>query len=74
LSAGLIATAMLVTPVMARESHMAERHVAGETHAMRSPTAGYIEGHAGFRASHAQAVPAAPDGEDCDVGDNPFIC
>jgi hypothetical protein len=33
LSAGLIATAMLATPVMAREHHMARRHVATEANA-----------------------------------------
>jgi hypothetical protein len=74
LSAGLIATAMLVTPVMARENHMAEHHVAGETNARTSPTAGYIDGHVGFPAPRAEALPAPADGENCDVGDNPFIC
>jgi hypothetical protein len=40
LSAGLIATAMLATPVMAREHHAAHRHVATEANASVFPTDG----------------------------------
>jgi hypothetical protein len=74
LSVGLIATAMLVTPAMARENYVAERHVVGETNARTSPTARYIDGRVGFPAPRVRALPAPPDGENCDVGDNPFIC
>jgi hypothetical protein len=74
LSAGLIATAMLVTPAMARENYVGERHVVGETHARTSPGADYIDGRVGTPAPRIRALPAPPDGENCDVGDNPFIC
>ena len=73
LSAGLIATAMLVTPAMARENYVGERHVVGETNARTSPTARYFDGHVGVPAPRVEALPAPPDGENCDVGDNPFI-
>ena len=66
LSAGLIATAMLATPAMARENYVAQRHVSEDAHTSASPTARYFDGHVG--------IPAPPDGENCDVGDNPRIC
>jgi hypothetical protein len=74
LSAGLIAAAMLATPAIARENHIAERHVAGETNARTSPAAHYLDGRVGISAPRVRALPAPPDGENCDVGDNPFIC
>ena len=39
-----------------------------------SPTARYIDGPVGIRAPRVAIPPAPPDGENCDVGDNPFIC
>jgi len=74
LSAGLIATIMLVTPAMARENYVGKRHVVGETHARTSPTARYFDDHVVVSAPRVKALPAPPDGENCDVGDNPFIC
>jgi hypothetical protein len=65
LSAGLIATALLTTPAIARESGVASRHAAEKADASAFPTARYHDGHVGF---------PAPDGENCDVGDNPHIC
>jgi hypothetical protein len=75
LSAGLIAIAILATPAMAREHYVAQRHVSEEeANTSASPTARYIDGHVGIRAPRVGALPAPPDGENCDVGDNPFIC
>jgi hypothetical protein len=73
LSAALIAAAMLATPAMARESHVPSRHRA--EHANASATARHIDGRVGIPAPRVGAFPPAPpDGENCDVGDNPFIC
>jgi hypothetical protein len=74
LSAGVIAAAMLATPAMARENHTAKRHVAGETNVRTVPTARHFDERAGNPAPRVGALPAPPDGENCDVGDNPFIC
>jgi hypothetical protein len=74
LSAGVIAAAMLATPVMARDNHLARRHVAGEANSRTSATSRYIGGRLGIPAPRVGALPAPPDGENCDVGDNPFIC
>jgi hypothetical protein len=71
LSAALIAAAMLATPTMARESHVTSRHA----NASAFPTARDIDGRVGIPAPRVGAFPPAPpDGENCDVGDNPFIC
>ena len=68
LSAALIAAATLVTPAMARTSHVTSRHRA-------FPTARYIDGGVGISAPRVGAFPPAPPvGENCDVGDNPRIC
>ena len=74
LSAGLIVTAMLAAPAMARENHVAKRYVAGEADTRTAPAARHAEGHFAFPAPSVGALPAPPDGENCDVGDNPFIC
>ena len=69
LSAALIAAASLATPAMARTSHVTSRHRARGAHAS------YLDGRVGILAPRVGAFPpAAPDGENCDVGDNPFIC
>jgi hypothetical protein len=69
-SAVLIAAAMLATPAMARTGHVTSRHRA------RYASAGASRiGHVGISAPRAGGFPPAPpDGENCDVGDNPFIC
>jgi hypothetical protein len=75
LSAALIAVAMLATPAMARTSHVTSRHHAKDANASASPTARYIDGRVGISAPRVGAFPPAPpDGENCDVGDNPRIC
>jgi hypothetical protein len=75
LSAALIAAAMLATPAMARTSHVTSRHRAEDANASASPTARHIDGRAGILAPRVGAFPPAPpDGENCDVGDNPRIC
>jgi hypothetical protein len=74
LSAGLIVTAMLAAPAMARETHEAGRYVAGESNTTTFPTAHHADGHFDIPAQSARALPAPPDGENCDVGDNAFIC
>jgi hypothetical protein len=74
LSAGVIAATMLATPVMARENYSAKRHVAAEANSRISPAPRYIGGRVGSLAPRVRALPAPPDGENCDVGDNPFIC
>ena len=75
LSAALIAAAMLATPAMARTSHVTSRHRTRGANASASPTAHYIDGDVVISAPRVAAFPPAPpDGENCDVGDNPFIC
>jgi methionine-rich copper-binding protein CopC len=75
LSATLIAAAMLTTPAMARTNYVTSRHPAEDAHASASPAAGYIDGRVGISAPRVGALPPAPpDGENCDVGDNPRIC
>ena len=75
LSAAMIAAAMLATPAMARESHVTSRHRAEHANASASPTARYIDGRVRIRAPRVGAFPPAPpDGENCDVGDNPHVC
>ena len=74
LSAALIAAA-IATPAMARESHVTSRHLAENANASASPTARYIDGRGCIPAPRVGAFPPAPpDGENCDVGDNPRIC
>jgi len=74
LSAALIAAAMLATPAMARTSHATSRYPAEDANASASSTARHIDGGAGI-PPRVGAFPAAPpDGENCDVGDNPRIC
>ena len=75
LSAALIAAATLATPALARTSHVTSRHRAKDANASASPTARYIDGRVGISAPRLGAFPSAPpDGENCDVGDNPRIC
>ena len=75
LSAAMVAAAMLATPAMARESHVTSRHHAEHANASASANARHIDGRVGIPAPRVGAFPPAPpDGENCDVGDNPFIC
>jgi hypothetical protein len=75
LSAVLIAVAMLATPAIARTNHVTSRHRAEDANASASPTTRYNDGHVGILAPRFGGFrPAPPDGENCDVGDNPFIC
>ena len=57
--------------------HVTSRHLAEHANASASPNAHHIaiDGPVGIRAPRVGAFPPAPrDGENCDVGDNPFIC
>ena len=75
LSTALIAAAMFATPAMARTSHVTSPHRAKDANASASPTARYIDGRVGVSAPRGSVFPPAlPDGENCDVGDNPRIC
>ena len=75
LSAALFAAAMLAAPAMAREGHVTSRHLVEDANAGASPTARYFDGHLYIPAPRAHAfLPAPPDGENCDVGDNPHVC
>jgi hypothetical protein len=74
LSAGAIAATMLATPAMAHDNYLAKRHVAAEANSRHFHTPRYIDGRVGMPAARVGALPAPPDGESCDVGDNPFIC
>jgi hypothetical protein len=74
-SAALIAAAMLATPAMARTGHVTSWHHAKHANASASPTVRYFDGRLGISAPRVGAFPSAPpDGENCDVGDNPRIC
>ena len=75
LSAALIAAAMFATPAMARTHHVTSRHRAEDANASASPAAHYIDGRVRISAPRVGVIPPAPpDGENCDVGDNPRIC
>ena len=45
LSAALIASAVLATPAMARESHVTSRHLAEPANANTMPDARHVDGH-----------------------------
>jgi hypothetical protein len=60
LSAGLIATAMLATPAMARENYVAKRHVAEEANASAFPTDRYVDGRVCIPAPRVGAFATAP--------------
>ena len=71
LSAALISAAMIATPAIAHASDVISRLQAQAADASASPTANHIHGRVGISAVRS---PAPPDGESCDVGDNPRIC
>ena len=71
LSAGLIAVAMLATPVMARENAAADPYLGERADA---GAAARHQGRFRIPAMHARAFAAPPDGESCEVGDDPEIC
>src|SRR5277367_4264610 len=64
----------LSTPAMACKNCLAKRHVAKKVNASASPIARYIDSYARIPAPRPGPFRAPPDGENCDVGDNPFIC
>lgn len=73
LSAGLIAAAMLATPVMAHENSAANRQFTEQANARGAVR--HFEGHVGLPAPRVRAFAAAPwDSDSCDVGDNPREC
>jgi hypothetical protein len=74
LSAGLIAAVMLSTPATACKNCLAKRHGAKKANASASAILRYIDSYARIPAPRLGPLRAPPDGENCDVGDNPFIC
>jgi hypothetical protein len=72
LSAALMAASMLATPAMARPNHATSQYFQEET-GRASPTDRYVDGHVDIPA-HVSVPATPPDGENCDVGDNAFIC
>jgi hypothetical protein len=60
LSAGLIATAMLATPAMARETYVAKRQVAAEANASVLPRAHDLAGRVCIPAPRVGAFATAP--------------
>ena len=60
LSAGLIATAMLAVPAMARENYGARRHVAEEARASAYPAPLYIDGRVCIPAPRVGAFATQP--------------
>jgi len=74
LAAGLIATVMLSTPAIACKNCLAKLHLVAKKANANASTARYIDGHARIPAPHVGPFATQPDGRNCDVGDNPFIC
>ena len=74
ISAGFVAIAMLSAPAMARGNYVAHGHFARAADTRVSPTVRYSDGRIHMPAPHVGALAAPPDGENCDVGDNPFMC
>jgi hypothetical protein len=75
ISAALIAAAMLATPAVARSSHVTYSRLFEEgSNATARSTARYFDGHVGVSDPQVNALPTPPDGENCDVGDNPRVC
>jgi predicted secreted Zn-dependent protease len=60
LSAGMIAAAMLATPVMARDNHMARRHVTENAIAGDSSAARYVDGQVCIPAPRVGAFATEP--------------
>ena len=60
LSAGLIATAMLAVPAMARENYGARRHVAEEARASAYPAPLYVGGRVCIPAPRVGAFATQP--------------
>jgi hypothetical protein len=73
LLAALMAASILATPAMARPSHGTSQYSQQEIGRV-SPTDRYIDGRVGVPMAHVSIPATPPDGENCDVGDNPFIC
>jgi hypothetical protein len=75
LSAALISAAMITTPAIARTSHVISRHHVQDGNAGTSSTANHIHGRVGISVPYVSAFPAPPpDGQNCDVGNNPRVC
>jgi hypothetical protein len=60
LSAALIATAMLITPAMARKSRVTSRHLAEDANASITPGARYIDGRPCHLAPRVGAFATQP--------------
>ena len=74
-TAGLAAIVILVTPAIAGKRPAAKRLCAVESFACVARTIMHVGRVAKPAARLGTFSPAAPqDGENCDVGDNAFIC
>jgi hypothetical protein len=60
LSAALIAAAMITTPVMARESGVASRHLAADAYASTTSASRYNDGQGCVRAPDVGAFASDP--------------
>jgi hypothetical protein len=74
LSAGLIAAVTLSTPAIACKTCLTKRHVAKKANVSAPRAARFIDGNARMPAPDVGRFAAPPDGENCDVGDDPFVC
>jgi hypothetical protein len=74
LSAGLIAAVTLSTPAIACKTCLTKRHVAKKANVGAPRAARFIDGYARMPAPDVGRFAAPPDGENCDVGDDPFVC
>ena len=71
LSAGMIAAAMLATPVMARDNHMARQHATENVNASDPAAARYVDGQVCIPAPRVGAFATAPwtgDNIPCEPG------
>jgi len=60
LSAGLVATALLAPPPMARQGHVTSRHLAADTYGSAAPAARYIDGRLCYPAPRVGAFATQP--------------
>jgi hypothetical protein len=74
LPAALIIASMIATPAIACASHVTSRHHARDVDARASPTVSNNHDRVGISAPGVNAFRPPPDGDNCDVGDNPRVC
>jgi hypothetical protein len=75
LLAGLVAVVMLSTPAVAYKSGVVKRPLGGKASSSPLLTGRYINSRAHMPTAPLGGTFATSlDGENCDVGDNPFVC